>query len=144
VVFCRSDGTISTEARPQLNLLDDFRTSLLTIHAIIDPRTDEWVWKELFFNNYIRKATEFTRRELTFEHDIMRAFAGIMADYDMPESSTKSCTLLLARNNEMFMRALLWTAASPHPRRRRRDPKLLQSPQGNYSQQFFPSWSWIG
>ena len=79
------------------------------------------LWKA--FEVYVSLVREYTKREFTFNGDILNGFAGIFAvlDEEHFQGSIRSTTLH-GLPSGIFIHALLWTPAARIPRRGARFP----------------------
>jgi len=95
--------------------------------------------------DYKYKVGRYTARFLSFEEDILNAFAGIMEFYQ-EKIGTKFCWGLPTRSDRLFVLSLLWGPGEDKgctwlklKRRSVKPPRYVGS-----QSESFPSWSWAG
>ena len=96
-------------------------------YALHVYKTNNWV-------EYLRTVEEYTPRMLSFDSDILAAFAGMIKVL----SSMFRSRFLYGLPESLFDSALLWQSAGPLVRRNT-VPSTARS-----SKVYFPSWSWAG
>ncbi|MCJ1317539.1 hypothetical protein MMC15_002864 [Xylographa vitiligo] len=92
------------------------------------------VYKSTNWVEYLRTVEEYTPRMLSFDSDILAAFAGMSKVL----SSMFRSRLLYGLPESLFDCALLWQPAGTIVRRH------VPRPTSNSSGRYFPSWSWAG
>lgn len=95
--------------------------------------------------DYKDKVRQYTARLLSFEEDILNAFAGIMEFYQ-EKIGTKFCWGLPTKSDQLFALSLLWGAGEDKDRTwLKLKRRSVQPPRHVRSQSAsFPSWSWAG
>jgi hypothetical protein len=118
------------EARPTERLPRRMRRAFVKEHGLLPM--DDGVSRD--FDTYSYRVSQYARRELTYESDILYVFAGIMREYETA-NHTKSCWGLPL---DAFNQALLWrNRSNRHGLSRRVARRIPDAPP-------FPSWSWAG
>ena len=97
------------------------------------------------WTDYKDKVQQFTARQLSFQQDILNAFAGIMEFYE-EKIGTKFCWGLPTKSDQLFVLSLLWGAGEAgHGTWLKLQRRSVQPPRHLKSQSAaFPSWSWAG
>ncbi|KAI1378259.1 HET-domain-containing protein [Hypoxylon crocopeplum] len=90
---------------------------------------------------YLQLVAAYNNRELTFDTDILAAFAGITTSL----SSTFHGGFLFGLPELFLDVALLWRPLGPCRRRRsQREKNRKRKPEPFCTETAFPSWSWVG
>lgn len=110
--------------------------SLNPITTLVWPTSARSEDAEILIEGYERYVEVYTRRQLTYDHDILNAFTAILQELSL----IFSVTFHDAIPNMNIVRALLWCPTcetSPERRSSVTNPCADSTP-------YFPSWSWLG
>ena len=105
-------------------------------------RQVEEVSKTSMFEEYSKIITEFSRRDLSFEGDILDAFAGLLRSFKSSyKPNPDPLQYYFGLPSAWFELSLLWTPLTNSPAIRRRNATYHDTSGEDVP---FPSWSWTG
>ncbi|KAE8323711.1 heterokaryon incompatibility protein-domain-containing protein [Aspergillus sergii] len=106
------------------------------VSTLIWPTSSGTPSSDLLISGYEHYVEAYTRRQLTYDNDILHAFTAVLEELSLLFSTTFHDAI----PDTNIVRALLWCSAGDGAPERR---SSITNPCAD-SNRYFPSWSWIG